>query len=88
MDNEAKAQTIIETAFPNLWMIKELMDTVKMVDVDLVRALYLIQNIQKVSRWGKVVISVKDGEVVSVSGENNFITNRELERNLKKYQNR
>jgi hypothetical protein len=88
MDNEAKAQTIIETAFPNLWMIKELMETVNMVDVDLVRALYLIQNIQNVSRWGKVTISVKDGEIVSVTGENNFITNRELERNLKKYQNR
>ncbi len=86
--NDKKAKAIIESTMPNLWMIKELMDEINMVDVDLLRALYLIENIQKVSKWGKVVISVKDGEIVSVTGENNFISENELKRNLKMYKNR
>lgn len=88
MDNEQKAREIIEAAFPNLWMLKEAMDNVDMVDVDLLRALYLIGNIKQLSGWGKVTISVKDKQIVSVTGENNFISETELRRNLKKYENR
>ena len=87
-DNDKKAQEIIEATMPSLWMIKEVMERASIVDVDLLRALFLIENIQKVSRWGKVIISIKDGEVVAISGENNFITDKELMRNLKTYKNR
>jgi hypothetical protein len=87
-ENDQKAQSIIESAFPNLWMLKEAMDDVGILDVDLLRALYLVGNVKKVSKWGKVTISVKDGEIVSVTGENNFISQGELKRNLNKYQNR
>lgn len=87
-DNSTKAQAIIESSMPGLWMIKELMDEIKMVDIDLLRALYLIENIQKVSKWGKVIISIKGGEIISITGENNFITEAELQRNLKMYRNR
>lgn len=87
-DNDKKAQEIIEATMPNLWMIKELMERANIIDLDLLRALYLIENIQKVSKWGKVTISIKDGEVVAISGENNFITEKELLRNLKIYKNR
>jgi hypothetical protein len=88
IDNDAKAKEIIESCMPNLWLIKQLMDQINMVDVDLVRALYLIENIQRISKWGKVTISIKDGEITGVSGENNFISESELKRNLTKYQNR
>lgn len=86
MDNEAKAQAIIESAFPNLWIIKQLMDEVSMVDVDLLRALYLIQNIQKVSGYGTVTLNIKNKEIISVSGENKFISQSELMKNLKTLQ--
>lgn len=88
MDNEAKAQAIIELSFPNLWMIKNLMEDVKIVDVDLLRALYSIKNIQNMSGYGKVTINVKNKEVISVIGESSFISEAELIRNLKKYENR
>lgn len=87
-DNDKKAQEIIEATMPNLWMIKVLMERANIIDLDLLRALYLIENIQKLSKWGKVTISIKDGEVVAISGENNFITEKELMRNLKTYKNR
>ncbi len=86
--NETKAKAIIESVMPDLWMLKEEMDKINMLEVDLLRALYLIENIQRVSRWGKVIISIKDGEIVSVTGENNFISENELKRNLKMYKNR
>lgn len=88
MDNEAKAQAIIQSAFPNLWVIKELMDEVGIVEIDIVKALYSIKNIQNMSKYGKVTINIKDGEIISISGESSFITESELMRNLKKYENR
>lgn len=88
IDNDDKAKAIIEATMPNLWLLKEAMDRINVLEVDILRALYLIENIQKVSKWGKVTINVKDGEVISVSGENNFISENELKRNLNKYQNR
>lgn len=87
-DNDTKAQAIIESSMPGLWMIKELMEKINMVDIDLLRTLYLIENIQKISKWGKVIISIKGGEIISITGENNFITETELQRNLKMYKNR
>lgn len=88
MDNEAKAQAIIQSAFPNLWVVKELMEEVGMVEVDLVKALYSIKNIQNMSKYGKVTINIKDGDIISILGESSFISESELVRNLKKYQNR
>jgi hypothetical protein len=88
MTNEEKAKAIIEATMPHLWMIKEGMERINMLEVDVLRMLYLVENIQKVSKWGKVTITVKDGEVIAISGENNFISESELKRNLNKYQNR
>ena len=87
-DNDKKAQEIIESTMPDLWMIKELMEKSGMLDLDMLRTLYLIENIQKVSKWGKVIINIKNGDIVSITGENNFITEKELTRNLKMYKNR
>jgi hypothetical protein len=87
-DNDQKAKEIIEATMPDLWMIKELLDKNNILGIDLLRTLYLIENIMNISKWGKVIISIKNGEVVSISGENNFITESELKRNLKVYKNR
>lgn len=86
--NDAKAKAILEATMPEVLIIKEALEKINMVEVDLLRALYLIENIQKVSGWGKVTITVKGGEIIGVQGENSFISENELKRNLKMYKNR
>jgi hypothetical protein len=88
MNNDQKAKAIIEATMPNLWIIKELMDSINMLDVDLLRTLYLIENIQRISKWGNVKITIQNGEVTSITGETKFIAENELQRNFKTYQNR
>lgn len=85
--NDDKARALLEVAMPNLLLIKDAMDRADMLEIDLLRALYLIENIKSVSQWGKVIIKVSAGEITSVSGENTFIAEKELRRNLKTIQN-
>lgn len=87
-DNDKKAQAILEACMPQIVMLKEAMERVNIPEVDLLRALYLIENIQKISGWGNVKITIKNKEIISITGENSFISEGELKRNLKAYTNR
>jgi len=78
--NDEKANTILKSALPDLFMIKEIVDSNDIPIQEVMRMLYLISNIKKMTQWGKVVILIKDGEIVAVQQEQQFITSRELER--------
>ena len=87
-NNDEKMRTLLEQAMPDVLTIKDLLDEQEIMLVDLMRVLFLVKNVKTVSKWGKVTINVKEGEVTSIQGENTFITERELVRNINKYRNR
>lgn len=47
---------------------------------DIIRAVVLVANVKKMSQWGKVTILLKEGNIVAVEQQQQFITTKELER--------
>jgi len=80
MTNDEKANALLKEALPDLYFIKELVEQNDIPYQDVMRALVLVANVKKLSQWGKITFLLKDGEIVSVSQEQQFITTRELER--------
>jgi hypothetical protein len=80
MSNDEKAKAILEATVPELLIIKELIDSNGIDYQDVMRALVLIANVKKLAQWGKITFLLKDGEIVSIQQEQQFITTRELER--------
>lgn len=80
MSNEDKALSILEAAFPDVLIIKQMMDANDIPYQEVMRALYLVSNIKKVAQWGKVAFVIKNGEIVTVTQEQQFVTQREMER--------
>lgn len=86
-DNNDKANAIIEAIMPEFPTIRDLMDQAKLLPIDMMRLLYQVLNIQKMSGYGSVKLTVKNGDVISISGENTFISEKELLRNLRVKEN-
>lgn len=80
MNNDEKMKQMLEKVMPDVLYIHQIMEENNIPAEDIVKALYLIANVKKMTQWGKVTILIKDREIVSVTQEQQFITSRELER--------
>jgi len=78
MTNEDKMLELLKAAMPELLILKEMIEANDIPIQDVMRALYLLSNVKKVAQWGKVIITIKNGEIVAVSQEQQFISEREL----------
>lgn len=92
MNNDEKMNQLLEVAAPHLKAINDLITETNTTPVDIIRALFLIQDVQRISRYGKVGFTIKDGEVIHVWSQQQMISEKELRRNLndlsKKWYNR
>ena len=70
----------VKRDLPDMMMLYETMQSNDIPFQDIFRALALIVNVKKLSQWGKVTILLKEGQIVAVHQEQQFITSRELER--------
>jgi hypothetical protein len=82
MSNDEKMRELLDATMPDVMAIKDLLDKSSIPFMDLARTLFLIDNVKRVSKWGGVKITIKNGEVVSITGENTFISEKELVNNL------
>lgn len=83
MNNDDKMRQLLETTMPDLLVIYDLMHQNDILPYDVMRALYLIANIKRISKYGKVSFIIKNNEIVSVNQEQALITEKELRENLK-----
>lgn len=77
-NNDEKFRALLEAAAPELLFIYELMSKNDIDPQDIMRALYLITNVQKLCEWGKVGFTIKHGEIINVWQEQQFISEKEL----------
>lgn len=70
----------VKKDLPEMMMLYEMMQSNDIPFQDVFRALALIVNVKKVSQWGKITILLKEGQIVAVQQEQQFVTSRELER--------
>jgi hypothetical protein len=82
MNNDERMNALLETVAPHMKAIKDLLEQGMATPVDVLRALYLIQNVKNISRYGKVGFTIKNGEIVSVWQEQQMISEKELLKNL------
>jgi hypothetical protein len=87
-NNDDRMDQLLSVAAPELKAIKDLMDQTNTMAIDIIRSLYLVDMIKKVTRYGKVGFTIKDGEIVSVWHEGQFISEKELTNNLNALINR
>lgn len=88
MNNDERMDTILEAVAPHIKAIKDLLEQGMATPVDILRALYLIENVKKISRYGKVGFTIKDGEIVSVWQEQQMISEKELLKNINNLRNK
>lgn len=74
LTNEEKLKEILKTGAPDLWAVKEAMETTH-IDPDLIlRTLYLVANVQRFTKWGKVSMLIQDGVITRIQQEQGFKT--------------
>jgi hypothetical protein len=74
LTNEQKIKELLQAGAPDLFAIKEALD-VTSIDIDLLlKSLYLIANVKRFTKWGKVSLIIQNGVVVRVQQEQGFKT--------------
>lgn len=78
--NNEQMRSLLEAAMPELLMLKDLMDANDIDTTDVMRTLYLVANIKKLTQWGRVIITLKNGNITHVAQEQQFLSDKELSR--------
>lgn len=82
MNNNDRMNELLNTFAPHLKAINDLIEETNTTPVDVLRALFLIKDVQQISRYGKVGFTIKDGEVIHVWSQQQMISEKELRKNL------
>lgn len=74
LSNESKLREILKQGAPELYAVMEAMEETQIDQATLIKGLFLLKNIQRFSRWGKVTFLVQDGQIVRVEQTQGFKT--------------
>lgn len=88
MNNDERMNELLESFAPHLKAINDLIIQTNTTPVDVLRCLFLIKDVQNISRYGKVGFTIKDGEVVHVWSQQQMISEKELTKNLNDLRNK
>lgn len=72
LDNEDKMLEVLRQGSPDLYAIY---DAIKKTDANpdhIIKALYLLADVQRFTRWGKITFLIQDGKVTRVQQEQGF----------------
>jgi hypothetical protein len=87
-DNNDRMDQLLEATMPDIKAIRDLMVESEVMAIDVLKALYFISNIKKISKYGKVGFTIKNNEIVAVWQEQQLISDKELVKNLNALMNK
>jgi predicted methyltransferase len=73
-DNTTRMEELLKAVLPELWIIWEIIEQHDIPVQDVMRMLYLISNIKKISQWGRVIVTIKQGNIIAVSQGQKFVS--------------
>lgn len=72
MSNEEQMMEILKKGSPELYAIKKALNETGVDTTVLLKTLYMVSDIQRLSRWGKASILIQDGKVTRVEQSQGF----------------
>jgi hypothetical protein len=72
LTNDDHLRHILQAGAPELLAVKDAMDELQIEPDLVIKALYLLRNIQRFTRYGKVSYLIQDGQVVRIEQEQGF----------------